>query len=200
MLNDWQISNHPHVPLANVSVFPDVHWLGKDSCFDCLSETLQSKILNCFTTRTLLESLTFPCNSLTIDTFLRLQILMRVGYFLSLGCSPCLFPEPALSPLLFFFFDNHEPNDLYYYRPDNGRTTPLYLLLDTWNSPWVVSATVDSGILVVYWPIVLHWLDFSQPTFSWWRVQNGPHVVWLCLYLPWNSLWGLFTFFSVVSC
>ena len=26
-----------------------------------------------------------------------------MGYFLSRGCSPCLFPEPALSPPLFFF-------------------------------------------------------------------------------------------------
>ena len=62
-----------------------------------------STIPNRFTTGTLLKNLILPCNSLTTNASLGLRVLMGVGYFLFRGCSPRLFPEPALSPLLFFF-------------------------------------------------------------------------------------------------
>ena len=100
--------------------------------------TALSTIPNRFATRTLPKNLILPRDSLTTNAFLGLRVFMKVGYFLSRGCSPCLFPEPALSPPLFFF---RQPCD-------DGRTTPLYLLLDNWDSLMVDDTIVGSEILI----------------------------------------------------
>lgn len=53
------------------------------------------------------------------------------------------------------FSDNREPNDYYYHRCDNGHTTPLYLLLNNWDSLLVDRTIFGSEILVGYW-IIAH--------------------------------------------
>ena len=98
----WQIHNHPHIPLTNILCF----WM-----FNHLTKSLVTApvkflaplftIPRYFTTRSLLKNLILPCNSLRTNAFL--GVFMRVGYFISRGGSPHLFPEPALSLPLFFF-------------------------------------------------------------------------------------------------
>ena len=100
--------------LANTKLYP--HSTHKRYCVSRCSIAWQSllRLLQwsfwylCLQYRTALQSQhclktwSFPA-TLTTNAFLGLGVLMRVGYFLSRSFSPHLFPEPALSPPLFFF-------------------------------------------------------------------------------------------------
>ena len=71
---------------------------------------------------------------------------MRVGYcsvVVDHACFPNLLYRHRYSSS-----DNREPNDHYYHRCDNDRTTPLYLLLDNWDSLMVDGTIVGSETLI----------------------------------------------------